>query len=50
LFEQIDDSNNGDEIEVTPGTYNKAIDFKDKAVRLYSRGGPEVTTIDGTGD
>ncbi|MHC4474523.1 MAG: right-handed parallel beta-helix repeat-containing protein [Planctomycetota bacterium] len=39
---------NGDEIEVAPGTYNEAINFKGKAVRLYSSGGPEVTTIDGS--
>ncbi|NIS81651.1 MAG: hypothetical protein GTO14_15925, partial [Anaerolineales bacterium] len=45
----IDDANDGDEIEVAPGTYNEAIDFKGKAVRLYSSGGPEVTTINATG-
>lgn len=39
----------GDEIEVAPGTYNEAIDFLGKAVRLYSSGGAEVTTINGTG-
>ncbi|MGB2807935.1 MAG: right-handed parallel beta-helix repeat-containing protein [Sedimentisphaerales bacterium] len=45
----IDDSEDGDEIEVAPGTYNEAIDFKGKAVRLYSSGGPEITTIDAIG-
>jgi len=45
----IDDANDGDEIEVTPGTYNEAIDFKGKAVRLYSSDGREVTTIDANG-
>ena len=40
---------NGDEIEVAPGTYNEAINFIGKAVRLYSSGGPEVTIINGTG-
>jgi hypothetical protein len=45
----IDDADNGDEIEVAPGTYYEAIDFNGKAVRLYSSGGPHVTTIDGTG-
>jgi parallel beta-helix repeat protein len=45
----IDDANDGDEIQVAPGTYNEAIDFKGKAVRLYS-GGPDVTIIDGTGN
>lgn len=43
----IDAAVNGDAIEVTPGTYNEAIDFKGKAIRLYSTGGPEVTIIDG---
>jgi parallel beta-helix repeat protein len=46
----IDDANDGDKIWVAPGTYNEAIDFKGKAVRLRSYGGPEVTTIDGTGN
>jgi len=45
----IDDANNGDQIEVTPGIYNEAIDLKGKAVRLYSSGGPELTIIDGSG-
>ena len=45
----IDDANDGDEIEVAPGTYNEAIDFIGKAVRLYSSDGPEVTTIDANG-
>ncbi len=45
----IDDANNGDQIEVAPGTYNEAIIFNGKAVRLYSSGGPDVTIIDGTG-
>jgi hypothetical protein len=45
----IDDSKDGDEIEVAPWTYNEAIDFKGKSVRLYSSGGPEVTIIDANG-
>ena len=49
IQEAIDNANDGDEIEVALGTYNEAIDFKGKAVRLYSSGGPEVTTIDATG-
>ncbi|MHC4648383.1 MAG: hypothetical protein ACYTBJ_23230, partial [Planctomycetota bacterium] len=32
----IDDANDYDEIEVAPATYNEAIDFDGKAVRLYS--------------
>ncbi|MHC4499589.1 MAG: right-handed parallel beta-helix repeat-containing protein, partial [Planctomycetota bacterium] len=46
----IDDANDGDEIEVAPGTYYEAINFNGKAVWLYSNGGPDVTTIDGTGN
>lgn len=42
-------ANYGDEIEVAPGTYNEAINFNDKWVRLYSIGGPDVTTIDANG-
>ena len=45
----IDDANNGDKIEVAPGTYNEAIDFLGKKVTLYSSGGPKVTTIDANG-
>lgn len=45
----IDAANPGDQIEVAPGTYYEAIDFKGKAVRLYSSGGPTLTTIDATG-
>jgi predicted outer membrane repeat protein/parallel beta-helix repeat protein len=45
----INDANNGDEIEVSPGTYHEAIDFGGNAVRLYSTAGPNDTTIDGSG-
>ncbi|GAG36260.1 unnamed protein product, partial [marine sediment metagenome] len=45
----IDAAANGDEIEVAPGTYNEPINFNGKGVRLYSSGGADVTTIDGTG-
>jgi hypothetical protein len=45
----IDNANNSDEIEVAPGTYPEAINFNGKAVRLYSSGGPELTTIDANG-
>jgi predicted outer membrane repeat protein len=38
-----------DEIQVAAGTYYEAIDFIGKAVRLYSKEGTDVTTIDGTG-
>ena len=45
----INAASNGDEIEVALGTYNEAINFNGKAVRLYSSSGPEVTTINRTG-
>jgi len=45
----INDANDGDEIEASPGTYYEAINFKGKAIRLYSSGGHDVTTIDGSG-
>jgi hypothetical protein len=45
----INDANNGDEIEVAPGIYYESINFNFKAVRLYSRDGPEATTIDANG-
>jgi pectin methylesterase-like acyl-CoA thioesterase len=46
----IDAAGEGDEIEVAPGTYNKAINFSGKAISLYSSGGPDATTINGTGN
>jgi parallel beta-helix repeat protein len=49
IQEAIDASISGGQIEVAPGTYNEAIDFKGKAIWLYSSGGPDVTTIDGDG-
>jgi hypothetical protein len=45
----INSAVNGDQIEVAQGTYYEAIDFKGKAVRLYSSGGPSSTRINGTG-
>ena len=45
----IDAAMDDDEIEVAPGTYSGAINFLTKAVRVYSTGGPTVTTINGTG-
>ncbi len=49
IQEAIDDANDGDEIEVAPGIYYESINFNGKAIRLYSSGGPTVTTIDATG-
>lgn len=45
----IDNANDGDKIEVAPGTYSEAINFNGKAVWLYSSGGRDVTTIDANG-
>jgi len=45
----IDSASNGDEIWVSPGIYNEAINFNGKAVRLSSMSGPDVTTIDANG-
>jgi hypothetical protein len=50
IQEAIDLAIKGNEIEVAPGTYNEAINnFNGKAIHLYSIGGPDVTTINGTG-
>ena len=46
----IDEAVSGeDQIEVAPGTYYEAINFNGKAIKLYSSGGPTVTTVDATG-
>ena len=44
----INAANPGDQIEVAAGTYNEAIKFWGKAIRLYSSDGPTVTIIDAT--
>ena len=49
IQDAIEDANNGDEIEARPTTYHESINFMGKAVRLYSSGEPEATTINGDG-
>jgi len=49
IQEGIDVAVAGNEIQVAPGTYYETINFNGKAVRLYSSGGPSVTTINGNG-
>jgi len=49
IQDAIDAAVTGDEIEVAAGTYNEAINFKGKAIRLYSADGRDATTIDATG-
>ncbi len=45
----IDAAEEGDDIQILPGTYTETIDFLGKAIRLYSEDGPEVTIINGAG-
>jgi hypothetical protein len=45
----IDSASNGDVILVAPGTYNEAIDFNGRTITIRSTGGPQLTTIDATG-
>ncbi|MBN2212112.1 MAG: hypothetical protein JW709_12010 [Sedimentisphaerales bacterium] len=43
----VNNSINGDEIQVAPGTYSEAVEFNGKRIRLYSSDGPQVTIING---
>ncbi len=45
----IDQASPGDRILVEPGSYPGGISFRGKDVEVISIGGPEVTTIDGSG-
>ena len=45
----IDESVNGDEVIVGPGTYNETINFNGKAIELRSSNGADVTIINATG-
>jgi predicted outer membrane repeat protein len=49
IQDAINAASNSDQIQVAPGTYSEAINFNGKKVRLYSSGGADVTTINGTG-
>lgn len=44
----INAANNGDTVQVNPGTYFENIDFKGKLITVQSAQGPSVTTIDGS--
>ncbi|MHC4786186.1 MAG: right-handed parallel beta-helix repeat-containing protein, partial [Planctomycetota bacterium] len=46
----VDSAVDTDEIVVAPGSYSEAINFLGKVIWLHSSDGPEVTTIDGTGN
>ncbi len=46
----IDNAVDTDEVVVAPGTYFETIDFLGKAITLRSSDGPDVTTIDGSGN
>jgi len=45
----INAAGSGDTIVVAPGTYPESIIFLGKSITMMSSGGPQVTTIDGTG-
>lgn len=49
IQDALDNAISSDEIEVAPGTYETyvSIDFKGKAIRLYSSGSANATIIDG---
>ncbi|HGY92863.1 MAG TPA: hypothetical protein ENK43_16990 [Planctomycetes bacterium] len=42
-------ANNGDVIQVAPGTYLETLDFLGKTIEVVSFGGPQVTIIDAAG-
>ncbi len=46
----IDNAVDTDEVVVAPGSYFETINFLGKAIWLHSSDGPELTTIDGTGN
>ncbi len=45
----IDESADGDEVIVAPGSYKETINFNGKAIELRSSNGADVTIIDATG-
>lgn len=45
----INNANNGDTIELAPGTYHEAIDLQGKAIRIRGGEGAENTIIDASG-
>ncbi len=45
----INAANNGDVVQVAPGTYVETLDFLGKTIEVVSFGGPQVTIIDAAG-
>jgi parallel beta-helix repeat protein len=43
----INTANNGDVVQVAPGTYHESINFNGKAITVKSTNGPKFTIIDG---
>ncbi len=43
----IDAALSGDSVRVAPGTYVETLDYRSLSLRVFSSGGPLVTTIDG---
>ncbi|GEM_PF-3656874 len=50
IQQAIDDANDGDQIELSPGTYYEPINFHGKAIRLFSSAGNSQTTLNADGD
>lgn len=49
IQDAINASNNGDVVQVSPGTYFEHISYQGKAITVHSMAGPERTIIDGGG-
>lgn len=49
IQDAVDAAADGDEVHVAPGTYFETVVVVGKSVALIAPGGPDVTTLDGTG-